>query len=75
MLVLQRKVGQTLLIGEDITITIQEIASDKVKISIAAPKEVSIMRAELRDAVRNNKEAAEANANSISSLKNFLKKK
>lgn len=75
MLVLQRKVGQTLLIGEDIEITIQEIGADKVKISIAAPKEIPIIRAELKDAASNNKEAAEASANSISLLKGFLKKK
>lgn len=75
MLVLQRKVGQALFIGEDIKVTIQEIGADKVKISIEAPKEISILREELVDAVQNNKEAAETSATSLSSLKNFLIKK
>jgi len=75
MLVLQRKVGQTLFIGEDIKVTIQEIGADKVKISIEAPKEISILREELVDAAQNNKEAAETSATSLSSLKNFLIKK
>lgn len=59
MLVLSRKSGQSILINDDIEITIVEVANDKVKIGIEAPKNVRILRNELCMTVENNKEAAE----------------
>lgn len=47
MLVLSRKKGESLMIGGDITITVLEVQSDKVKIGIDAPKEVTVLRKEL----------------------------
>ena len=57
MLVLQRKIGQSIYVGDDIIITIQDISADKVKISIDAPKDIMIMREELKMATMNNQEA------------------
>lgn len=61
MLVLQRKKGEELLIGDDIRITVTETGADGVKLAIEAPKEVKILRGELAEAIAFNKEAAAKN--------------
>ncbi|MFD1953951.1 carbon storage regulator CsrA [Paenibacillus thailandensis] len=61
MLVLGRKKGESLLIGDDIEITILEASGDTVKIGITAPKQVSVLRKELYNAVEHtNKDAFQA---------------
>ncbi len=52
MLVLSRKVGETILVGEDIVITVTEITYDKVKIGIDAPKDVTIHRSEVAERIK-----------------------
>ncbi len=47
MLVLTRKVGERIKIGEDITITVLEVKGNKVKLGIEAPGSYRILRAEL----------------------------
>ncbi|MGG7619645.1 carbon storage regulator CsrA [Bacillus coreaensis] len=47
MLVLTRKIGETVKIGDNIEVTILSIKNDQVKIGINAPKEVDILRKEL----------------------------
>lgn len=73
MLILQRKAGEALLIGDNIKISILEIGTDKVKLAIDAPKNIPILRTELLDAAESNREAAQSSKDSISSLKNILK--
>ena len=58
MLILQRKKGQSLTIGNEVTITISEISSDSVNLAINAPKDVLILRSELVKAAEENKAAA-----------------
>jgi len=48
MLVLSRKVGETIVIGSDITLIVTRTASGRVQIGIDAPPEVAIRRGELR---------------------------
>lgn len=48
MLVLSRKVGEKLLIGENIVITVTEVRGDKVRIGIEAPPDVRVLREELK---------------------------
>lgn len=74
MLILQRKIGQSIYIGDNIKITVQEISSDKVKISIDAPKDLKIMRDELKLAEINNIEAVQSVNNPINMLKDFFNK-
>ena len=74
MLVLQRKAGEAIHIGDDIIITITEIGSDKVKIAIDAPKSIPIVRQELLTAADTNKESI-ATQSDISLLKNILANK
>jgi carbon storage regulator len=47
MLVLSRKVGEKILIGDDITITVVDIGPGRVKLGIAAPADHRILRSEL----------------------------
>lgn len=49
MLVLGRKTDESLIVGDDIIITILSIEGDRVKVGINAPKHVTILRAEVRD--------------------------
>lgn len=57
MLVLQRKKEESLLIGENIRITIVDIGTDTVRLAIDAPKDVKILREELLEAAKVNQEA------------------
>lgn len=74
MLVLQRKKGEAVKIGKDITITISDIGPDSVRIAIDAPREISILRSELAEAVQANREAAHTGSGSLENLKMILKK-
>ncbi|MFI3173650.1 MAG: carbon storage regulator [Bacillota bacterium] len=73
MLVLQRKLGESIYIGDDIIVTVQDIANERVKISIDAPKHIPIMREELLIAKQNNEEASHATKQSVAGLQNFFK--
>lgn len=58
MLVLSRKVGETIWIGEDIELVITEIKGEQVKIGIKAPRSIEVIRGELRqDISESNTEA------------------
>ena len=59
MLVLSRRVGERLIIGDDIVITVIDVRSDGVRIGIDAPRSVRVNRAEVLEAVKQaNQEAA-----------------
>ncbi len=59
MLVLSRRVGERLIIGDDIVITVIDVRSDGVRIGIDAPRSVRVNRAEVLEAVKKaNEEAA-----------------
>ncbi|MBP1560118.1 MAG: carbon storage regulator [Oscillospiraceae bacterium] len=58
MLVITRKNGEGLRIGDDISVTVVETAKDRVKIGIDAPSSVRIIRNELFDTERFNIQAA-----------------
>ena len=52
MLVLSRQRDETIMIGDQIRITIVEVRGDKVRIGIEAPKDVSVHRQEVYDAIK-----------------------
>lgn len=58
MLVLSRKVGQSIVIGEGIEITVVEVKGDQVKIAIKAPKEVPVHRKEIYEQIQAENRAA-----------------
>ncbi len=71
MLILSRKIGSTIQIGEDICIKVTEINGDTVKLAIDAPKEISIVRGELVEVKKANQEAAKHSNFSYDSISNL----
>ncbi|MCB6609805.1 carbon storage regulator CsrA [[Clostridium] symbiosum] len=59
MLILTRKKGESIKIGDEIEIFITEVKGDKVRIGISAPENMKITRTEIYLTVENNKEAAD----------------
>ena len=58
MLVLSRKKDEKIIIGDNITLMVIEIRGDKVRLGIEAPKDVSVHRQEVYDAIRRERDAA-----------------
>ncbi len=54
MLILTRKPGQSIWIGNDIEVVIQEIRGNQVKIGVSAPKTIPVDREEIAELKRNN---------------------
>lgn len=74
MLILTRKIGQSLIIGDDIEIKILSIDSENISIGITAPKNLSIVRKELLEVRDENKKAANINKVTLRQIENFIKK-
>ncbi|MEN6393669.1 MAG: carbon storage regulator CsrA [Anaerolineaceae bacterium] len=77
MLVLTRRTDESLVINNDIVITILAIDGDKVKVGIAAPREITVLRKELWDAINDQNKIAELLSNnpepaSFDELRKFL---
>jgi len=60
MLVLSRQRDESIIIGDDIEITIVDVRGDKVRLGITAPKEISVHRREVYEAIQREKAAKEA---------------
>jgi carbon storage regulator len=74
LLVISRKVSESIIIGDNIEIIISEISGDRAKICINAPKEIPIVRKELLETRSLNKEASVApQPQTLNKLKNLLK--
>jgi carbon storage regulator CsrA len=58
MLVLSRQRDETVMIGDDVEVTVVDIRGDKVRLGITAPREVSVHRKEVYDAIRRANRAA-----------------
>lgn len=73
MLALARKLNQSIIIGNNIEITLLEIKGDQIKIGINAPKSVPIYRKEIYEQIQEeNKKAAQTEID-VETLKNLFK--
>lgn len=73
MLVLSRRVGEKLLIGDDVVVTVIEVRSDGVRLGIEAPREIRVHRAEVIAAVeRANVEAVKASEATAAALRKLV---
>ncbi|NEW08850.1 carbon storage regulator CsrA [Paenibacillus sp. SYP-B3998] len=75
MLVLSRKPGETIMIGDQIELIVLSTEGDVVKLGVVAPKEQQILRKEIYVALKeSNLEASNPTAN-LNKLRDFFKKK
>ena len=72
MLILARKINESIIIGDQIEISIVDIKGDQAKIGIKAPKNVKVYRMEVYNAIQEeNRAAALANPQQIPKLEDF----
>jgi carbon storage regulator len=74
VLVISRKKSESILIGDNIEILVTDISSDRVKIGIRAPKGIPILRRELLETQKLNREAASSapQKDAVEKLKEML---
>ena len=68
MLILQRKTGESVMIGDEIEVSVLSVEAGRVRLAIQAPKSVSILRSELKIAAEVNREAAGEEASPLALL-------
>lgn len=66
MLVIGRRVGETIFLGDDVEIRIMDLTPSRVKIGIIAPKQLPILRGEMRKTGEQNVAASQAGVSTLS---------
>lgn len=72
MLVLTRKEGESIAIGESITVRVLSIKGDQIQLGIQAPRAVPVHRMEVLDQIRADLEAARVSAGDAEAIRRFL---
>lgn len=57
MLILTRRVGETLMVGDDVTVTVLGVKGNQVRIGVNAPKDVAVHREEIYQRIQSDKKA------------------
>jgi carbon storage regulator len=73
MLVLTRKTNESIIIGDDVAITVLGIDGDQVRLGVTAPKDIAVHRREVYEQIKKaNEEAAVSSAADITSVLKLL---
>ncbi len=59
MLILTRRVGETLMIGDDVSVTVLGVKGNQVRIGVNAPRDVSVHREEIYERIKNEQADSE----------------
>jgi carbon storage regulator len=70
MLVLSRRVGESVMIGDDVVVTVLDVRGEVVRLGVAAPRSVAVHREELlAEIARTNQDSASPRSHTVSALK------
>lgn len=73
MLILTRRVGESIVVGDDIVLTVFEVRGDAVRIGIDAPKSVRVNRKEVYEEIqRSNEQAVSTSDDALDALRNAI---
>ena len=62
MLILTRRVGETVMIGSDVTVTVLGVKGNQVRVGVNAPRDVAVHREEIFERIRREEQAGQAHA-------------
>lgn len=62
MLILTRRVGETLMIGDDITVTVLGVKGNQVRVGVNAPRNVAVHREEIYERIREEEQPDEVSS-------------
>lgn len=62
MLILTRRSGETIMIGDNVTVTVLSVKGNQVRIGVNAPREMRVDREEIRERINNEKKQAAVHA-------------